>query len=213
MDSQSSLGVVIPCHKPYILFLRDCLDSIEFQTVKPNKVVVVCSSSKPEDIPPDYRKYSFDCEIITREEEYNQAQNRNKGAKYIQTDYVTFFDADDVMHPQRIELIRKYMADTDILFHSFRVDMPLFSFIRTPIVYKDELMRAPTGCVVFRPKWDAPLHHAQVTVRKDIFDKVTFREDECYKRREDSLFCGDVVALGVRNTFIAEPLSWYRLTH
>ena len=213
MDLPSSLGVVIPCHKPYIPFLRDCLDSIEFQTVKPDRVIVVCSSSNPEDIPDEYLQYSFECVIRTREGDYNQAQNRNEGIRHIDTDYVTFFDADDVMHPQRIELIRKYMNDTDLILHSYRTDMPLFRCIRNPVVYQNELMRGPTGCAVFKPNWDAPLHHAQVTVRKEIFDRVMFREDECFKRREDSLLCGDILNMGVRNTYIAEPLSWYRLIH
>lgn len=213
MDSRSSLGVVIPCHKPYIPFLRDCLDSIEFQTVKPDRVIVVCSSSKPEDIPDEYLHYSFDCIVHTREGDYNQAQNRNEGTRHINTDFITFFDADDVMHPQRIQLIRQHMNDIDILLHSYRTDMPLFSYIHTPKVYRNELMRAPTGCAIFKPNWDAPLHHSQVTVRKEILGRVMFREDECYKRREDSLFCGDILEMGVRNTYIAEPLSWYRLTH
>jgi len=213
MDSPFSLGAVIPCHKPYIPYLRECLDSIEGQTIKPSAVVVVCSSSKDEDIPESYKTYSFPLRFITREDERNQAQNRNQGASVIGTDFITFFDADDVMHPQRIELIQRYISNSDILLHGYKIDEKVFPVIHSPVVYTNELMKAPTGCAIFKPNWNAPIHHSQVTVRATIMNRVKFREEPEIKRREDSLFCGDILGLGVQNTYIAESLSWYRLTH
>lgn len=214
MGSLSSLGVVIPCHKPYIPYLKECLDSIERQTVKPSYAIVVCSSSKDEDIPEGYKEYSFPLGIVTREDERNQAENRNQGSAMIGTDFISFFDADDVMHPQRLEIVRKSIANADILLHGFQVDAPIFSHIQTPTVFANQLIRGPTGCAVFTPNWNAPIHHSQVTVRATVMENVRFREEPEFKRREDSLFCGDVLATkGVCSTYVADPLSWYRLTH
>lgn len=214
MASPFSLGVVIPCHKPYIPYLRECLDSIEAQTRKPSSVVVVCSSAKDEDIPESYTKYSFPLRFITREDERNQAQNRNQGASVIGTDFISFFDADDIMHPQRIASIAEVMPQVDIVLHSFTMDAPTFSLIYKTKVYMNELMRSPTGCAVFKPDWNAFIHHSQVTVRATMLEKVKFHEEPELKRREDSLFCGELLAMeSVRNAYIADVLSWYRLNH
>lgn len=225
-----SVGVVVPCHKPYIPLLKECLDSIELQTDKPDKVVVMCSSSLPEDIP--QYNYSFPLEIITREGVHNQANNRNEGVKRMNTDIVSFFDADDVMHPQRIEMIRKYMADQDILFHGFQTDNREFQPINTPIVHRNQLIRSQTGCVLFDPlrlvedyyknnrttfdhsyvEWKKPLHHAHISVRRYLFDFIRFPENPELQRREDSLLCGMIVSMQhIRNVFIENSLSWYRL--
>lgn len=211
-NARSTIGVVIPCHKPYIPYLRECLDSIQSQTVKPSKVIVVCSSSLPEDIPEDYKNYSFPLEIITREDERNQAQNRNQGASRIGTDYVSFFDADDVMHPQRLETILDNVFEDDIILHSYQTSGPSFDPIFEPVVHKNTLTRSPTGCAVFKTDWNVLIHHSQVTVRKEVLSRVMFREEEEFKRREDSLFCGDILALNdIRSLYISETLSWYRI--
>lgn len=212
MASPCSLGVVIPCHKPYIPLLGQCLDSIEFQTAKPDRVVVVCSSSQPTDIPTSYAGYSFPLTIITREDIRNQSQNRNEGAALVGTDYVSFFDADDVMHPQRVHYLRAYMPQTDLLLHSYTTEQPIFRAIHAPTVYSNELMRGPTGCVVFKPDWSARIHHAHVTVRVALLKTFAFDEEPPVAGfNEDSLFCGDIVASGARTLYVADPLSWYRL--
>lgn len=172
----------------------------------------MCSSSLPEDIPDSYRNYSFPLEIVTREGRYNAAENRNEGIKRIDTDVISFFDADDVMHPQRIELIRKNIVDGDILLHGYKTESRNFEDIVTPIVHHNQLVRGWTGCVIYKPEWQKLLHHSQVSVRRHILDFVKFPENTDLIGHEDSLFCGMIVSMShVKNVFIENPLSWYRL--
>lgn len=217
MDLPFSLGVVIPCHKPYIPYLKKCLDSIEAQTVKPSSVLVVCSSSTDRDIPNEYRtKYSFPLLIVTREGAFNAAENRNYGSNLLQTDVVSFFDADDVMHPQRIEILFKAMKDADIALHSFiMLDERFEPSIQSPKLHKNMLKREHTGCVIFIPDYTKRIHHGHVTLRKTVLDFVRFPENwSLYTRKEDSLFCGTVVSMvHLRTVYIEEELSWYRINH
>merc|ERR1712130_169721 len=64
--------------------------------------------------------------IYHRNVTMNAAQNRNFGLSKINysiTDYVGFFDVDDIMHPQRIGILYHALNgnkdDIDFLFHSF----------------------------------------------------------------------------------------------
>jgi glycosyltransferase involved in cell wall biosynthesis len=51
-------------------------------------------------------KYTFLLEILICKEDKNAAQNRNIAAlKLLDMDYITFIDADDIMHPERIEIL------------------------------------------------------------------------------------------------------------
>jgi glycosyltransferase involved in cell wall biosynthesis len=121
------IGVAIPAYIGHIERLFNLLDSIQNQTVIPDKVVVSCSSSKNSDFELDcylekLQQYTFSLEIITSEEKKNAAQNRNIAAsKLSDVDYITFIDADDVMHPQRIEILLNVfqLHESDIVLHNY----------------------------------------------------------------------------------------------
>ena len=90
------IGVAIPCYYGHIQRLYDLLESIEKQTILPDKVVV--SSSSTSELKCD-KIYSFPLEVIVTECKQNASKNRNVAAsKLLDMDYITFIDADDVMH-------------------------------------------------------------------------------------------------------------------
>jgi glycosyltransferase involved in cell wall biosynthesis len=209
----SSIGVAIPCYKHHIPFLKRCLDSIEAQTVKPQKVVVSCSSSVNTDII-NY-KYSFPLKILTSQERKNAAENRNYASSFLNTDIVTFFDCDDEMHPQRLE----YIVDSfekhscDIVLHSYLQNEETaqpFQLYDRPDQRVNVLRRAPSGCAVVESDYASRIHHSQVSVKKSILESYRFKEDVSHERREDSVFCGDVLATpGIQSVYLKNPLSKY----
>jgi glycosyltransferase involved in cell wall biosynthesis len=210
------IGVAIPCYKFHIPQLKRCLDSIEAQTVKPDMVVVSCSSVGPGDIPSHTYKYSFPLRIIGHKERKNAAQNRNVAAAALDTDIVSFFDCDDEMHPQRIEAIKEAFTNDfslDIVLHSFLMNEetekpfePIPKFSMQPQC----LSRSPTGCAIYIHNWSERIHHSQVTVSRFVLGRIQFKEDESNERREDALFCGDVLAMpNCQNMYIFDPLSKY----
>ena len=207
LGMKRTIGVAIPCYRPHISKLKECLDSIEAQTVRPDHVVVVCSSSSPNDIPTDW-KYSFPLDIVCRSDQRNAAQNRNEAWPLLGTEYISFFDADDVMHPQRIECLKR--CDADIVLHAFSEDQSQ-PFRIEPTYLHGVLVRAPSGCADCTRAYGCRIHHAHATVRREILTRIQYREEPDYERREDSVFCGDVLALpGIKNTYIPQPLSLYR---
>ena len=202
----STFGIAIPCYKPHIFKLKRCLESIEKQTVRPNTVVVVCSSSEPTDIPADWN-FSFPHKIITRLDRRNAAQNRNEAVRHLSTDIVSFFDADDIMYPNRIEILKQ--CSSDIILHSFTEETDEY-IQKAPSYIRNQLTRAPSGCAILNSNAHAKIHHAHVTCCRSILNSIQFREEKEFERREDAVFCGDVLGIeGITNCYIPEPLSYY----
>lgn len=211
------LGIAVPCYKYHIPVLKRFLDSVEAQTVKPEYVVVSCSSSTQEDIPT--YTYSFPLQVISFEGRLNASQNRNKATDILielGCTYISFFDCDDVMHPQRIQGIKEGFSrfpDTQIILHSYWVTEDEleeeFEHYNNFQYIVNNLRKSYSGCAELMENWTARIHHSQGSVRKDLFTKVRFREEKEFERKEDSVFCGDCLSLEIPNLYIRNPLSKY----
>jgi glycosyltransferase involved in cell wall biosynthesis len=214
------IGIAVPCYHGHINKLYELLDSIENQTRLPNKVVVSSSSTKKIDI---IKKYRFDLAVIVMEEKKNAAQNRNIAAAQLNDmDYITFIDADDIMHPQRIEVLldtfQKY--DSDIILHNFSMnrvnDTQIFDKIQNINARSNSLMKGWSGCIVHNYSHGCDdrldkIHHGHATVKKEIFDKVKFPEEPEFHTKEDCVFCYRVFSLpDVKNAYIQNELSYYK---
>lgn len=200
-----SIGVVIPCFIKHIDKCLELLDSINEQTILPVKVVVSCSSSKPTDFP--LKTYKFHLQVVISEYRLNAAQNRNIAASLLDTDIISFIDADDTMHPKRLEGIVQAMQDADIVLHNFLTDdAPFQSIINFTI--DNKLSQCFSGCI--KHETGKRIMHSQVSVKKNIFEMVRFSEKAEHEAKEDCVFCYQVFSLSnVRHAYIHEPLSKY----
>jgi GT2 family glycosyltransferase len=211
------IGVAIPCYNGHINQLYVLLDSIEKQTILPDKVVVSTSSTK------EFKNnniYSFPLEIIVVEEKNNAAKNRNRAASFLtDMDFISFIDADDVMHPQRIEMLLKVFKehDSDIILHNyFDNNSPTNDIFKNVeckeiVVRINSLRQHWSGCIEHCNYFDEGIHHGHVSVKKDIFAKIKFPEESEFLTREDCVFCYRVFSLpNIRNAYIANELSYYK---
>jgi glycosyltransferase involved in cell wall biosynthesis len=207
------IGIAIPCYYGHIPNLVYLLDSIENQTCKPDKVVVSSSSTKELF---ETKQYSFPLEIIITEEHKNAAQNRNIAALNLDDmDFITFMDADDIMHPQRIEILLKAFQDTDcdIILHNYFVDNSKFEHIYNINLRVNSLVQAYWGAIIHKDNkynYVEHIHHSQVSIKRNIFDIIQFPEGTEFNRREDSAFCYMIFALpNITNVYIKNELSIY----
>ncbi len=206
-----SIGVAVPCYFGHISRLTSLLDSIENQTCKPNKVVVSCSSTKEEFA---VKNYSFPLEIIVTEEKKNAAENRNIAtSRLMNMDYLTFIDADDVMHPQRIEVLLKVFKETncDIILHNFLLDKTEFTPIQNIDFRIDGLTRCGSGCIMHKTgNQTLRIHHSQSSIKRQIFDIVKYPEEQEFYSKEDCVFCYRIFSLpNIKNAYIENELSYY----
>jgi glycosyltransferase involved in cell wall biosynthesis len=205
-----SIGVAIPCYKPHIPKLYALFDSINKQTVLPKKVVVSCSSCTPHDLPV-FPKYNFEYNIIIHPDRKNAAQNRNIAISELDTDIITFIDADDVMLPRRLEAIQKaYNQGAKLIVHNYTQNQDYQPPEGEKIaILHWAVFRGRSGCLQHYWDWRIALHHSQVSVGKDVTEVVKFNEGADYERREDAIFCGDIAAKGYQTAYIINTLSKY----
>lgn len=216
------IGVAIPCYYGHIQRLYDLLDSIEKQTIIPDKVVV--SSSSTSEFKSN-KIYNYQLEVIVTEDKQNASKNRNIAAsKLNDMDYITFIDADDIMHPQRIEFILKgfQMYDSDIILHNYfeSSNVPSDNFFESNKEIKiltHTLARSLSGCITqingYSDRVDK-IHHGQVTVKREVFEQVQFPEEREFETKEDSVFCYRVFSLpNIKHAYIQNELSYYNPSH
>jgi len=209
-----TIGVAIPCYKGHIEVLRYLLDSIEAQTRKPDKVVVSCSSSEVSDIPSSYFQYSFPLSIFTCSEKKNVSQNRNFATSKLETDIVSFIDADDIMHPQRLEVVEQCFLqyNVQILLHFYETNLrrPFKQYQNFPIEC-NKLFVCPWRSIQHNnyPRADI-IHNGQASVRRAVFDRVQFQEGPEFIGREDTFFVGDILLIYPgQNAYCSLSLSKY----
>lgn len=211
------IGVAIPCYYGHINNLFSLLDSIDSQTVVPNKVAVSCSSTDNIDI---IKKYNFELDIFVTSEKLNAAQNRNNAiSKLLDMDCVTFIDADDIMHPQRIEIlldtIQKY--DSDVILHNYQTnpvnEANIFEKIEDVKVRTNTLIKSWSGCITHIHDYDDridKIHHSQVTVKNWILHIIKFPEEPDFHFKEDCVFCYKIFSLpNIKHAYISNNLTYY----
>ena len=101
--------------------LKRCLLSLEKQTFKDFEVIVCDSSS-------DHTKNVV--ESFTRkmsiqyywEASFNgPATPRNSGIRLARADFIAFLDADDWWYPHKLESVKKYLTESDVIFHDLDI--------------------------------------------------------------------------------------------
>jgi len=214
--SKKTIGVAIPCYKGHLGVLPHLLDSMEAQTRKPDRVVISCSSTEPSDMTLTLDSYSYPIEMILHSEKKNAAENRNCAADHLTTDILTFMDADDIMHPQRLEVIdtcfTKY-PNVKILLHHYEMDTnaTLPRYENLDCFHFNRLFRCPHGSTQHADyAYQAIIHNGQPSVPREVFGLIRFDESPQAYMKEDTLFCTNVISTFPQHTaYCPYKLSTY----
>ena len=118
-------SVIIPCHSVHAVYLEELLCNLEKQTLQPDEVVISLSDFRhvPKNIMYRLKKsrWNFPVTIITSDAVLFAGQNRNLACRYAKGDIIICQDADDLPHPQRIEIITYFFEhyDPDLIMHRY----------------------------------------------------------------------------------------------
>ena len=155
-----------------------------------------------------------------------QGKSRNNAVLASTAEIISFIDADDKMHPHRLEAIQEAFRehrDLRVLLHGYVESKDEFHWESKPmltpsayaVVGKEEICKSELRSR-HQPHLDLLVHHAHVTVKRTVFEEFSYDESPESYRIEDSLFVRDVVAAACSRQnvsdllFLKAPLSLYR---
>lgn len=216
------LAVCVPCHTSHVRYIPELLESIDQQTVLPT--IVSISISQWTEEPPVF-VCRVPVEVCCSPDVLPAANNRNIAADAViqRVDALSFIDADDRMHPRRIEYVLQELRQHSVVYHSYRVwnagsPIPecntngnvcrgVWKEIRTinPDLTARLLfmIRLGIGMVPF------PVHAAHVSVRSDVFQKVHFPIGR--NRSDDSEYMLTLYRSGYSISVLHDPLTYFRM--
>ena len=134
------LNVVIPVCSLHRSYIQQCINSIRTQTRIPDKIILVLN---------EYDKYNSeyetiminnsDCTFIKINTWEKAGINRNIGSKECKDGIILYQDVDDIMHPQRCEIVEKCfeLYDCDLLLHEY-VQLYNYTPFKKMYIYDDK---------------------------------------------------------------------------
>ena len=107
MDLNISFCII--CYDKDVHFLPRILQELQKQTVSPDEIVVLASGIKDKKQLNDMRlDICSSVKIHTLEDRALPNKARNAVASLAEGDVICLSDVDDIPHPQKIELVKKY---------------------------------------------------------------------------------------------------------
>lgn len=138
--SKVRTSVLIPCAGKHIALLPELVATLRAQTRSPDEIVIAASGCPLSSLP------NVDAQVIHSPDRITAGANRNRAAAVASGDVLIYQDADDLPHPQRVEIIAG-------LFESYEIDHLLHYFY----YLKDEASRFTLDDAAARSRYHAAL--------------------------------------------------------
>ncbi len=208
-----STSVIIPCSCHHAHLLCDLIKLYEHQTVLPDEIIISLSESgtvDPSIIDALHNEpWKMPVHILLSEKVQYAGENRNICCKQAHGDIFILQDADDIPHPQRVEIIRycfeRYKIDH--LMHEFRT-------IQSPQEVITPQMIADLQTL---PVWFARnieevhnrnrYHNGNEAISRKIFEKFQWSKK---RRGQDHDFNANVNFHFKKILVVDVPLIYYR---
>jgi len=196
-EERATVSLCIPCAPEDIDPLSDVLlPSVRQQTHKPVEVVISLSSAPPsvaQQAKARFLRSLPDVPIVVAAvaEKAYAGVNRNRAAKNSKGDLLVFADADDALHPRRLEFLARIFAQfrPKLILAGYSFGVEKVGSIDDPfqVLYGKQILgRGGTewlGNLPYR------VHQGQPAVDRTVFDKV---QQKPLRRAQDVAFLKEV---------------------
>lgn len=121
------ISVVVPCITRDVPLLTTLIESINAQTVQPHEVIVAISGVGDDEVAAIENSLAplstAPLSVLASLDAQPPGANRNRGVEAASSPRISFFDADDQMHPSRIEMIQAAFDtyNAKCVIHNFSV--------------------------------------------------------------------------------------------
>lgn len=202
---QLKTSVLVPCAGQHVARLPELLDALRGQTRRPDEIVVAASGCMLSDLP------AIDAEIVHSPTRMSAGANRNRASAAASGDVFIYQDADDLPHPQRVEIIaglfEAYAIDHLMHFFYYMKDEPL-RFSLEQAAARSTYFSALMGDSPYRTGLVESVTNGNIAIARSVAQVV--RWPEYFGMGEDQEFNRAVYARTKRTVVTPFPLITYR---
>ena len=215
-ENPVTISLCVPCIPPDIQKLESLVENTNKQSKLPNEMIIGLSETTKRDsdsLSTKLNKISrFPVIVSSTEQKAYAGINRNRAAKMAKSEYISFIDADDVMHPERLKIIAETIGSQGrpmgvvhgFTYNKIAGDLGTFDTWNSKKFWDYHNKYARSESLNY-PK--ISLHHGHPTYKSSVFEEVKFTNR---KRGQDAEMLRNVVDHyrgGV--VYIEAPLTGY----
>ena len=191
-----SVSVVVPCAHAHVQHLVGLVGVLQAQTRKPDQIVFAISGCLASALP------RLEAEIIHSPERQTAGSNRNRGSAAARGDVVIYQDADDLPHPQRVEIIAA-------LFEKYQIDHLMHRYTRSEARPEEFSVKEASKRTTYRPTLGtSAVTNGNPAVARSLLGAV--RWPEYANIGEDLEFNARAYVYTKRTAVVELPLLMYR---
>ena len=221
---KTTIAIGIPCIPKHEKHLKDLFKTIKNQTTPSREVIIGISETSKNKAQKLFKTLQplINCPLLitfTTKKAF-AGENRNRIAKHSTSTLISFVDADDLMHPQRNEILldtynKKHPKS---MVHQFTMNSKdMTKTFHTPEVKDGKYLHslAKNKKEQASPLYAPNLHHGHITTETKLFKKI--KQPEHRRRAQDTSFVGRILDAYPNDpkamNFIKAPLTQYRIQY
>ena len=216
-------SIAIPCAWHHVRYLDAALSKIAAGTELPDEVVIIISPVEPHKdlrhIHTLWQKFRRHFHLIIEfcGHRMDAARARHALTANLTGDVILYHDADDTQHPQRVEMVKRFFDEYDImhLCHSYK----MFNEGQAGQIVYDDIKVIPSehlykNYFVTGPRPDAFSSHFMRThagglcIRREVLQKVSWHNMRT-GAGEDRDFCLKILEVFNKTILVDAPLLNY----
>ena len=158
------ISVVVPCAHSHVQHLPGLVAALHAQTRKPEQIVVAISGCAASALP------HLDAEVIHSPDRQTAGRNRNRGSSISRGDVIIYQDADDLPHPQRVEIIAG-------LFETYQIDHLMHFYDRSAEQVHELSFKKAAKRTAYRKKPGVGgVTNGNPAIARSLFERVQWPE-------------------------------------
>lgn len=210
-------SVAVPCIGKHADLLPDLLKHFEGQTIRPDEIAFSISSCAglPAAVAAALKRSPIPTIVKTDPDVAYAGKNRNRAAAATTGAIIIYQDADDLPHPQRVELIKRAFEEHEIdhLIHLYTHATKPAGMYGPGVPgkltdryderrFRSSLVHQPTYVYSFK------IHNGNIATTRAVFQIAKW--DETMRRAQDMAYNKVVYKRFHQNAILKLPLVFYR---
>lgn len=209
---QILISIIVPIYNAE-LFLHSSLSSIFCQDTSECEIILINDGSKDNSLSilQEYKARYSNINVIDKTNEGVSA-TRNRGLDECNGEYICFMDADDILHPQLLSLLKNEIKTShpDMVVWELKTfySKPKYNNIPTKLNI-EQVENSNQEAFNYLMNNGLAVSMANKLIRRDLVNN-TIRLDTSMTYGEDLFFCWKVILLSKNIRYIHYPLYYYK---